>query len=184
MNATRVETGTRRTNGKLRWSRFRLRTLFMLVTVIGIATAWVIVPARRQQASVHALERLGCTVVYEHERRLNASGAEIEWHAFCFGPKDTWFHLQLASRTWRESPWAVDYFHNATSIRLDFSDVRAATPLMKQLPRLQEIFLPNPGGTCGTGAEKAWAAVQNEIDLLREELPHVKITYYTLAIIG
>lgn len=163
--------------------QFGLRTFLLSIAVISVVLALVASPASRQHSAVRNLERLNCTVVYDHECR-DAQGKQSAWYCFEFGPKCQWRSQSLTPATWREAPWAIDYFHSATSVRLDERQVEAAIPYLQQMPRLTEILMLDPVGSCGTGAEERWKRAQVKLEPLRRALPHVKITFYHLAVIG
>jgi hypothetical protein len=52
-----------------RWLRFSLRSLFLLVLVIGVSLAWTIYKAREQGIAVAALKEMGWLVEYDNSPR-------------------------------------------------------------------------------------------------------------------
>jgi len=58
------------TRARRHWFRFSLRTLLVVVTLAGCGLGWLgikVREARRQQANVESLLKLGCTVEYDYE---------------------------------------------------------------------------------------------------------------------
>src|SRR5450432_413617 len=52
-----------------RWLRFSLRSLMLLVLVIGVSLGWMIHEARQQGIAVAALEEMDCKVGFDDDKR-------------------------------------------------------------------------------------------------------------------
>ena len=64
MTDTQEPGGTQR-KPRRRWLQVSLRTLLLLVTLLGVSLGWIVNRGERQQRAVKALRRMGVAVSYE-----------------------------------------------------------------------------------------------------------------------
>src|SRR5262245_36119166 len=110
---------------KRRWFRFSLKTLFALVTVLGILCGWFAInigEARHQKRIVEQIQEMHLSVDYD---RGGKPDVLQEWLVRIFGI-DFCFDVGWV-RTNKQ--------------RLDDSQLERLIPLLKELPKLQYLHL-------------------------------------------
>lgn len=105
----------------MRHLRFRMRTIFILVTLSAIVSAVSITQAQRQRAAVAGIKRLGGHVLYE------ASAYDAE-------------PLRLVS--WLTRTMGPDWFHSVTTVQLPHATDHTIV-LLKGLPDTSNLSLRN-----------------------------------------
>jgi hypothetical protein len=114
--------------GNWRWFRFSLRTLLLLLTVVGIWLGYTVNAARRQRAAVNTLQGSGVTIMYDY--------------------------METAARTWSTSgkpsgpDWlrnalGLDYFHYPVyaSVRSRVENTNDIVAALYALPGLKTLML-------------------------------------------
>lgn len=92
-----------------RWFRFSLRTLFLLVTVLGVWLGLHIQAMRRQKESIAAIKSIGGWCYYDFQDRF-AQNLDPDLKAT--SPAPIWFHDWLGD----------DFFHNITFVNLVYGE--------------------------------------------------------------
>jgi hypothetical protein len=115
---------------KLRWNQYSLRSLFILMILVAIASSWLAVEMQKagnQKKTVEAILKLGGQVTYDYE--FDASGSQI-LGAKPFGPE--WLRKLLGD----------DLFTNVILIGLSGSKVMDADlEQYKELKHLKMLML-------------------------------------------
>jgi hypothetical protein len=76
--ATTPANPTKPPRKRLRWTRYSLRALLVVITVFGVWLGIKVDQARRQKRAVETLRALGAEVAYEHQRVKNGFDMKIE----------------------------------------------------------------------------------------------------------
>jgi hypothetical protein len=110
-----------------RYLQFSLRTLLLLMLVLGGLLAWKIDKAKKQQASVAWVREIGGSVLYDHEVDDNGT---VRSNARPQAPQ--WLIAQLG----------IDLFDQVVSVNLTNTEFRDLTPL-QGLKSVQQLRLAN-----------------------------------------
>jgi hypothetical protein len=138
--------------GKNSW-RFSLRTLFVLVTVLGIALGWVgvqVQAARRQRHAVEGIRALGGEVWYDYDDYNQIPPAESPW------PE------------WLVRAIGIDYFATVTEVTapVGHEQISQSVEHWRQLPHLRKLHFVNTS---------IWDERDPVIQEVKRSMPGVKI---------
>jgi len=120
---------------KRRWFQYSLRTLFVLVAIVGvIIMATVVMPAVRQRRAVEKIEELGGNVHYDYELRPDGT----------YDPDE-----HATAPAWLRRAIGEDYFANVVGVDLlqkgDEGD--AAMEVVSSFPKLRRLLVSTAGVT-------------------------------------
>ena len=127
--------------------RFRLRTLLVAITALGVWMGWYVMAARRQAAAVAEVRKLGGWILYDFEFDTSVPGTSRKPNA------------QSAIPHWLLDRAGVDLFHSVVEVNMVYNhpasggreDNRQTTDSIKRilvkLPRLRQVLLKDAQGS-------------------------------------
>jgi hypothetical protein len=132
---------------KRRWLRFSLRTLLVLVTIVGVWIGSQMSAARRQKQAVEALQSAGAEIYYDYQRKVgpppitlpppSIPGTKPPSHYF--DPRAT-----VAAPEWLRVRLGDDYFKNVIDVqfnRQNSSFEPSVLRMLSNLPRLRCFWI-------------------------------------------
>jgi hypothetical protein len=130
---------------KRRWLRFSLRTLFVLVTIVGGWIGWQMNAARRQKQAVEALERAGANINYDYQQKFGPPSIPIPQSVPGIKPPSHYFdpNVALPGPSWLRASLGDDYFTNVVSLGFDqhVSVDPSVLHVLSYLPRVSSLSI-------------------------------------------
>lgn len=135
-----------------RYFRFRLLTLFVVLTLFSLWLSMHVEGARRQRDAVAALSRPGSAVTFDYQGEGIFDG---EWStgSSANGPKLTFGKVRAIGG----APWLCKFLDKhlvcrVTTVRLHIDDLEDALPALQQLPGLRYVYVYNSRVCSSIGA--------------------------------
>jgi hypothetical protein len=150
-----------------------IKGLFLLTALTALWVAYECSLAQRQKEAVMRLREMGYTIYYDYQYDGSKTPTECVFLARNLKPSGIAPLRRILGN---------DFVDRAVIVYVGPDTISAALPYLRQLPHLEEVSIALP--SCLSITDEQREDRERQFNQLLRDLPHVKKSWWHLAIVG